>query len=128
VPFVTEPDRFLRYADRIITMGGYNSTCEALRTGNPTLIVPRTKPRREQAIRAERLRDMGLVDLLYPDELTPGALTKWIAHDAQTSRASASRLDWSGLARMPELLDEVYLKRSEPCHRHHREKLNHVRI
>lgn len=36
----------------VVAMGGYNTFCEILSFDKPALIVPRVKPRLEQAIRA----------------------------------------------------------------------------
>lgn len=104
--FVTEPDLLLSLADRVITMGGYNSTCEVVATGKPALIVPRVRPRREQIIRAERLRDFGLVDVLHPDDLTPQALSGWLSAPARTLTSTA-RVRWNGLSVLPRMVDEV---------------------
>lgn len=54
-------------AGAVIQMAGYNSTFEALRAGHRSVLVPRRRPRREQAIRAERLAALGLVDVADPD-------------------------------------------------------------
>jgi predicted glycosyltransferase len=51
----------------VVAMGGYNTFCEILSFGKPALIVPRTTPRREQYLRAERARRLGLVHML-PDD------------------------------------------------------------
>ncbi len=51
----------------IIAMGGYNTFCEILSFNRPALIVPRTVPRREQALRAERAEQLGLLRVL-PDD------------------------------------------------------------
>ena len=40
----------------VVAMGGYNTFCEILSFGKPALIVPRTAPRQEQYLRAERAR------------------------------------------------------------------------
>ena len=48
-------------------MGGYNTFCEILSFDRPGLIVPRTAPRLEQTIRAERAQAQGLVRML-PDD------------------------------------------------------------
>ena len=42
----------MKKADAIVAMGGYNTFCEALSFDKRTLIVPRTRPRLEQYIRA----------------------------------------------------------------------------
>jgi predicted glycosyltransferase len=53
-------------AGAVVQMAGYNSTYEALLAGQRSVLVPRTHPRREQAIRAERLAGLGLVDVVEP--------------------------------------------------------------
>ena len=45
-------------------MGGYNTVCEVLSFQKQALIVPRVRPRSEQWIRAERLRDLQLIDVI----------------------------------------------------------------
>jgi predicted glycosyltransferase len=48
-------------------MGGYNTFCEILSFDKPALIVPRTTPRLEQFIRAQRAAELGLVAMLTDD-------------------------------------------------------------
>jgi len=59
-------DLFAR-AGAVIQMAGYNSTFEALAAGHASVLVPRRHPRREQAIRAERLAALGLADVIEPE-------------------------------------------------------------
>ena len=105
--FVPDPTPLIERADRIIAMGGYNTICEVLSFEKHALIVPRVKPEPEQWIRAERLRDMGLVDVLHPDQLDPRALTQWLARDLGPPPASRSRIDLGALTRIPGLLAEL---------------------
>ncbi|UYN94867.1 MAG: hypothetical protein KIT25_23085 [Enhydrobacter sp.] len=51
----------------VVSMGGYNTFCEILSFDKKAVIVPRTRPRLEQFIRAEAARDAGLVDMLDPE-------------------------------------------------------------
>ena len=51
----------------VVAMGGYNTFCEILSLDKPAVIVPRTRPRLEQRIRAERAQELGLVRMLDPD-------------------------------------------------------------
>jgi predicted glycosyltransferase len=51
----------------VVAMGGYNTFCEILSFGKPSLIVPRTTPRQEQFLRAARAEQLGLVRML-PDD------------------------------------------------------------
>lgn len=52
----------------VVAMGGYNTFCEILSFDKPALIIPRTKPRQEQLIRASRAQDLGLVTMLTVTE------------------------------------------------------------
>jgi predicted glycosyltransferase len=107
LPFVTDPGPLLGRADRVIAMGGYNTVCEVLSYEKPALIVPRVEPRREQLIRAERLRDLGLLDLLHPQCLSPRALTEWLARGPTPRPPSRERIDLNGLTNLPPLLAEL---------------------
>jgi predicted glycosyltransferase len=105
--FVTDTDLLLDRADRVVTMGGYNSVCEVLSYGKPALIVPRVRPRQEQLIRAERLRDLGLLDLLHPDHLSPRALSQWLSRDLGPAARARDRIDLGGLENLPQLFAEL---------------------
>ncbi|PYO92537.1 MAG: glycosyltransferase [Gemmatimonadetes bacterium] len=105
--FVPDPVPLIDRADRIIAMGGYNTICEVLSFEKHALIVPRVHPEPEQWIRAQRLRDLGLIEVLHPDDLSPGALSEWLARDLGPPPASLSRVDVGGLTRIPTLLGEL---------------------
>ena len=51
----------------VVAMGGYNTFCEILSLDKRALIVPRSRPRREQLIRARRARELGLIAVLEDD-------------------------------------------------------------
>jgi predicted glycosyltransferase len=101
--YVTEPLLLLQRADQVITMGGYNSICEVLAFRKTALVVPRTHPRCEQLIRAERLAGMQLVDMLLPDAATPEALADWLAHGTRRTEPRQP-VDMAGLDRACERL------------------------
>jgi len=105
--FVPEPIALLERADRVIAMGGYNTCCEILSFEKHALLVPRVAPEAEQWIRAERLRDLGLVELLHPDQLAPRALSEWLARDLGSAPSVRDRIDLAGLTRIPSLLQEL---------------------
>lgn len=102
VEFVPEPITLLQNAKRIIAMGGYNTICEVLSLRQPALIVPRTSPRREQILRAKRLADLNLIDMVNPNRLTPKVLTDWMRNPAR-DRLAVNGLDMNGLARIQTL-------------------------
>jgi predicted glycosyltransferase len=96
--FVPDLMPLLAGAERVVTMGGYNTVCEVLRLGSRALVVPRVRPRREQLVRAERFAALGLLDMLHPDRACPAALGDWLARPVRPARAMA--LDTGGLDRM----------------------------
>lgn len=60
-------ERVLAKACGVVAMGGYNTFCEILSMDKPGIIVPRIRPRREQAIRAEAAEKLGLIRMLLPE-------------------------------------------------------------
>lgn len=64
----------------VVCMGGYNTFCEVLSFDKPAVILPRTKPRLEQWIRASRAEELGLVRMLdeHRDGLTTQAMNRAI--------------------------------------------------
>ena len=69
--FTPNIERLMSNSMAMVGMGGYNIFCEILSFDKPTLLVPRVVPRREQAIRAARAEEAGLLRVLpidqYPD-------------------------------------------------------------
>ena len=105
--FVPDPVLLLDRAERVVAMGGYNTMCEVLSFEKHALIVPRVLPKPEQWIRARRMRDLGLVEVLHPEQLTPAAITEWLARDLGAPPASRRRIDMAGLQRIPLFLAEL---------------------
>lgn len=101
--FSTAPAALYRRADRVLTMGGYNTVLELLAIGARPLVVPRERPRAEQRVRAERLADLGLLDWIAPDAATPEALGDWLHSDAPAPTNAREALDFGGLRRIVDL-------------------------
>lgn len=76
IGFESRIENLIAGAIGIVSMGGYNTFCEVLSFDKPAVIVPRTKPRLEQYIRAHRAEELGLVRVLdeYRDGLTVDAM------------------------------------------------------
>jgi predicted glycosyltransferase len=64
ITFDTRLEHLMARAAGVVAMGGYNTFCEILSFDKPALIVPRTAPRLEQYIRAQRAAELGLVAVL----------------------------------------------------------------
>ena len=103
--FVTDEASYLRHASCVVSMGGYNSVMEVLAHRKPLVIVPRVQPRLEQLVRADRLRALGLADVLRPEDATPNALTRWMADRGRVQPPAghvraALGFDFDGLTRV----------------------------
>jgi predicted glycosyltransferase len=64
ITFDVRLESLMARAAGVVAMGGYNTFCEILSFDKPALIVPRTMPRLEQYIRAQRAAELGLVSVL----------------------------------------------------------------
>ncbi|BAZ46412.1 hypothetical protein NIES4102_34430 [Chondrocystis sp. NIES-4102] len=104
--YVAEPTVLLQQADWIISMGGYNTTCEILSFQKRALIIPRIKPRQEQLIRVQFLEKLGLVNMLHPHNLSPENITTWLQQTKPTPQTSQA-VDLHGLERIPQFLAEM---------------------
>jgi predicted glycosyltransferase len=72
--FTADLGSYLNAADLVVSMAGYNTTCEILSLGKRAILIPRGHTRAEQRIRATSLAERELAHLLLPEELTPGRL------------------------------------------------------
>jgi predicted glycosyltransferase len=80
----------------IVAMGGYNTFCEILTLDKPALIIPRSIPRQEQLIRAERAVKLGLISMLDPagerDPMQMAAAIRALPQQAKPSSAQVPGL------------------------------------
>lgn len=76
--FTRDLTGLLPAADLVVSMGGYNTLCEILSVGVPSLVVPRVEPRQEQLLRTRAFADLGLVSMLHPDDLVPATLLQHV--------------------------------------------------
>jgi predicted glycosyltransferase len=97
--FASRMEKLLVEAEGIIAMGGYNTFCEILSVDRPAVIVPRTRPRREQLIRAAAAEKLGLIRMLSAerDGVDPAVMGRAIRDLPRQARPSA--------VRVPGLLD-----------------------
>ena len=108
VEFVPDLQRIMAGAAAIVTMGGYNTLCEAVATGVPTVVVPRTWPRREQAIRAGLFAGRGLVRVVDPGDDLAERLVAPLESARRDGRRTVPGIDLDGAHRVRRaLLDEV---------------------
>ena len=67
ITFDAQIEHLMARAVGVVAMGGYNTFCEILSFDKRAVIVPRTKPRMEQYIRAKRAEELGLSAMLEDD-------------------------------------------------------------
>jgi predicted glycosyltransferase len=105
--FVSDSDEFIAGAAAVVSMAGYNSVCELLAAGCPTLLVPRVRPREEQLVRAERLAARGLLDCCHPDVLSSAAIADWAGRAVHEPPPGGKPVDLDGLRRVPVLAEQL---------------------
>ncbi|MSP43564.1 MAG: hypothetical protein EXR08_09410 [Alphaproteobacteria bacterium] len=92
----------------IVAMGGYNTFCEILARDKPALIVPRATPRKEQAIRAGRAHDLGLITMLRdPSETGAGTRSPEVMLRALLDLPSRARPSQTASAGLRDGLSRV---------------------
>lgn len=89
ITFDAHMEALMAGASGVVAMGGYNTFCEILSFDKPAIIVPRSKPRLEQTIRAERAQELGLVSMLDPNgDRDAWAMATALRHLSQQRRPS----------------------------------------
>jgi predicted glycosyltransferase len=101
----------------VVSMGGYNTYCEIMSFDKPALIVPRTVPREEQLIRAQRASELGLIQMILPEEADDpkrfAAALKALPDHAPPSKASPD-LRLEGLVHISEIVGDWLDERPAP--------------
>ena len=111
IEFDNKMEELIAGAKAVVAMGGYNTYCEILSFDKPALIIPRTRPREEQLIRAQRASELGLVDMLLPEESADpkqlAAALKRLPNRAPPS-ASNSNMRLEGLVHISRTIGEWF--------------------
>ena len=88
IEFDNRMEELIAGAKAVVAMGGYNTYCEILSFDKPALIVPRVAPRQEQLIRASRAAELGLIEMLLPEEADDAAALRGGAEGPARSRSA----------------------------------------
>jgi predicted glycosyltransferase len=88
--FDTKLEVLMQKSAAVVAMGGYNTFCEILSLDKRALIVPRTRPRLEQHIRAVEAERLGLARMLSEEhgERDPLRMAEALRALPQQSRPS----------------------------------------
>lgn len=116
IEFDNRMEGLIAGAKAVVAMGGYNTYCEILSFDKPALIVPRVKPREEQLIRARRAYELGLIDMLLPEQaaqpLQFAAALKALPDRAPPS-AKAGGLRLEGLPHISDIVGRWLLNKKQ---------------
>ncbi|MGQ0565384.1 MAG: glycosyltransferase family protein [Gemmobacter sp.] len=117
IEFDTRMEELIAGSKAVVAMGGYNTYCEILSFDKPALIVPRIAPREEQLLRATRAAELGMIDMLLPDQAAD-PLRMAAALRALTTRAKPSKghpkLVLEGLPNISRIVGEDLRARVQP--------------
>jgi predicted glycosyltransferase len=94
-----EADITNRYAesDVVVSQAGYNTVCELLSFSRRAILVPRSKPVREQLIRARLMAQRGFFECIEPQDLTPEILISKVLEALNSSSVTSSTMELDGL-------------------------------
>lgn len=105
--FETRMEVLLKNAVAVVGMCGYNTFCEVLSFDRKALFVPRTTPRQEQYIRASRARELGLCDMLTPEEASVPRTLADALHRLPLLDKPSIHLEPNALNGLDAICDEV---------------------
>jgi predicted glycosyltransferase len=102
---------YMRKADLSISLTGYNTTMNILRTGVNSLVVPigHYSKDEEQLVRTKKLENLGVVEMLEPDNLDPAYIAQSIIdclHKENSSKANVP-FDLEGATKTATFLQEL---------------------
>ena len=108
---------FLQQADLSISMAGYNTCMNIVTTGTKALMLPFTgRGNEEQTIRAQKLQDRGLIDLLDPEELSGAQLAQRMAGSLQSSGTHETlQLDVTGAQTTARFIQTIASRSNTPA-------------
>ncbi len=92
-------------ADCVVSMAGYNTVCDIMSYRRPSVLVPREQPSKEQCLRAERLREWGVAEVVHADELSTAGLADAIENALGRGALSPAPVPLAGLQRAVDVFD-----------------------
>ena len=114
--FYRQMEKLFAAADLVVSMGGYNTLCEILSQGTPSLVIPREAPRKEQKIRAQAFKRQNLVDYIPWNEFTPEILQEKILRLLETPGPyleAISQFQFTGIETMQQRLRDFRPQKHE---------------
>lgn len=110
----------LKQSDLVIATGGYNTITDILAFAKKALVIPRVMHRQEQRLRAKRLAEMGVLEFLAPEDVTPDVLYSRIDlllknKSEPVSQARSKRvIVLDGADRLADYFDRIFASQLKP--------------
>jgi ATP-binding cassette subfamily B protein len=104
---VPELRNTLATADCVVSMAGYNTVCDILSFARRSVLVPREQPSKEQLLRARRLREWGLAEVVHSQELQTTRLAEAIESTLAWRTLPRPPVPLAGLRRAVDIFDGV---------------------
>jgi predicted glycosyltransferase len=99
---------YMERADLSISMAGYNTCMNIVTAGQRAIVYPFTRGgNEEQARRAEKLRELGLVEVIYEDQLSPVKLAEMALRVLATPKPALTAIDLNGVENTAQALTEL---------------------
>lgn len=118
IEFENRIEKLIDGADAVVGMCGYNTFCEILSFDKRALIIPRMRPREEQFVRAIRAAELGLIDVLEPQNAEDPQRMAIALQNVVTrplpSTANANDM-MTGLDTIASLVEDLIGVRSRPA-------------
>src|SRR5262249_15320100 len=94
-------------ADCVVSMAGYNTVCDVMSYGRRSILVPRARPSQEQSLRAQRLREWGVADVIEAEELHSESLAAASGNALAEPAPSPGALPLGGLQNALDVFDDA---------------------
>jgi predicted glycosyltransferase/glycosyltransferase involved in cell wall biosynthesis len=110
IDFDNELETIVNKASAVIGMCGYNTFCEVISFDKPALFMPRTHPREEQLIRAERASELGWVSKFSAEETRDPEFMVNVLRELPAKAvpsSSSTPIDLEGLDRVCKLVKNI---------------------
>ncbi|MFQ5740169.1 MAG: glycosyltransferase family protein [Acidobacteriota bacterium] len=108
IEFCNDAVAYMDAADLVVSMAGYNTISELAWLRKRAVVIPRIYPRSEQLIRSQRLEELGLLQIIHPESLTPTGLADQILVGLKApAPVVGTPLQFTGLDRLEEELQPL---------------------
>ncbi len=111
--FMPSTASLIKRSDLVVATGGYNTITDILDFAKRALVIPRVMHRQEQRIRAKRLAELGILEYLAPEEVTPKLLYSKIRtllddpSESVTNARARNLIALDGASRLADFLGTI---------------------